>query len=149
MMPRHPEVAPRWLPSPACPFLGTGGGELLGQGPLECFSTGFLRCELPSRNYSACPHPSGLPFCGPKPHHFLHQRWECGRPSPRSALVAPCLHCCKRSWCLFFHKRKPWGPTFPLRLSSTLPQMTPKGPESASFLQLCTNTVPLAGPFPV
>lgn len=109
MVPRHPEAAPRWLSSPAGPFLETGGGGLLGQRALECSSSRFLRCELPSRNYSACPHPAGLPLCGPQPHHFPHRRWECGRPGPWPALVASCLHCGMGNRCLFFHKKKDLG----------------------------------------
>lgn len=135
MVPRHSEAAPRWLSGPACPFLGTGG--LLGQRPLVCSSTRFLRCELPSRNYSACPHPAAFPLCGPQPHHFPYPRWECGRPSLWPALVAPYLYCHMGSWHLFFYKKKALGSKLP---AEPLQHPAPKGHPKDQYRPLFWNS---------
>ena len=96
----------------------TGGRRwgLLGQKPLEHSSTRFLRCELPSRNYSARLGPGGLPLGGSQPplHDFPHWGWECGRVSlwpgvQGLALVVPYLCCCKGSWHLLLHIKEGSG----------------------------------------
>lgn len=145
---------PGWLSCPAFPFLGMEGGRLQGQRPLECASTRFLTCKLPSRNYSTCPHPARLPFCNPQPHHFPHWRWVYGRPSlwPRVqglALLVLCLHYCLESRYLLLHKKKALGSHVPAVPCQYPAQITPKAPGSAHLLELCTDpcvsTVPEGG----
>lgn len=157
-------VAPGYPEAPpldSCPAvqlcLPLPGGRrwgLLGQKLLEYSFTRFLRCELPSRNYSACLHPTGLPLCGPRPRprprppsfsSFERGVWE-APPMARSSRLN--LHdastVVRAAGTSSFIKRKSWGLTFLLSLPNTLPQMThPEHQNQPRLPELCTDLQPL------